>query len=450
MIPSPAQRATPPGTTSTVRSLRAATGAVGARRRARGAGARTAAASRSGRDEEIVSRRRRASGLGYEPPRRSLARSQVEDPPPVGVDARRRTGDGEERLAVLPHERPHRGSGRRLREDRPRLEPHLGEVRLPDRLVHRHPAERHVRHLPEGGVELLQLARQLVGVLEDLGLERRVGLRDEGVHARDERPEPPELAPLLEHHEAQVVDHPHEVVDVLLRLAREPHLQVELQVREARPRDEPHLVAEHLVGDLLVDGSPEPLVARLGRDRERLLPLPGEDREELLGERVDLDRREGDVESEAREAVQDREDLGVVGHGGRDEADARGERPAALGDGEDARGRDPHLRGHRVGRPAEAAHLRAAAGHLDEELVRQLGVRRQDRRVRRLARRPFRAAELVDDDLPLVRRLGALAVDGRNVEPLERGEPFEHGGAREVRPSGRRRCRGRASRRRPS
>ena len=50
----------------------------------------------------------------------------------------------------------------------------------------------------------------------------------------------------------------------------------------------------------------------------------GTNPEELLGERVDLDGGEGDVESEARKAVQDREDLGVVGHGGRDEADPRG------------------------------------------------------------------------------------------------------------------------------
>ena len=138
----------------------------------------------------------------------------------------------------------------------------------------------------------------------------------------------------------------------------------------------------------------------------------------------------------------------MIGHGGRDEADARGEGPAALGHGEDARGRDPHLRGHRVGRPAEAAHLRAAAGDLDEELVRKLRVWGQDRRVRRLARRPSEPPELVDDDLPLVGCFGALAVDGGDVDALESGEPFElpAGGSPALRT---RRCRGRAFRRRP-
>ena len=197
-------------------------------------------------------------------------------------------------------------------------------------------------------------------------------------------------------------------------------------------RDEAHLLAEHLVGDLLVDGPPEPLVPRLRRDGERPLALPGEDREELLGDRVDLDRGEGDVETEPGEAVQDRQDLGVVADGGRDQADAGGQRPAALGDLEDARGGDPDLRAPSRRRPSRSgtspsSPARSRSGACPR--ARCAGVRivvcgRLARRARPPRgtgrRRPSRSSAAS----------ARVAVDGRDVEPLQGRERLERSPSR--------------------
>ena len=63
---------------------------------------------------------------------------------------------------------------------------------------------------------------------------------------------------------------------------------------------------QHLVGDLLVDEAPQPLVAGLGRDRQRLLALPREDLEDAVLDRVDLDGRKRDVVPELGQALEDR------------------------------------------------------------------------------------------------------------------------------------------------
>ena len=354
------------------------------------------------------------------------------------------------RVAVGLHEAAHTLAGRGLEEDRRRLGPHLREVRFPDRLDDGHAAERHVRHLPERLAQPLHLLRERFGIVERLVLEGRVRLRNERVHRRHERAHASALPALLEEHEAQGVDEADDVIHVAVGLAREADLQVELELRDSRARDQAHLVEEHLVGDLLVDRAAEAFVAGLGRDRERALALRRQDREDLLRDRVDLHGRKGDVVAEARKSSQNREDLRVVRDGRRDEARARRERAVPAGDLEHRLGRHPHLRGHRVGGPAEAAHLRTAPRDLDEELVRELGVRREERRVRRLAERALGRLELLDDDLSVLGALGARAVDRRDVEALERprgrrGWPRARGRAG-ARPRGT----GRSSPRRPS
>ena len=117
----------------------------------------------------------------------------------------------------------------------------------------------------------------------------------------------------------------------------QPDLEVELQAREAAREDQARLLAEHLVGDLLVDVAAQPLVAGLGGDRQRLLALPREDLEDAVLDRVDLDGGKRDVVPELGEALEDRPDLGVVADRRRDQAGAVRERPRLARDLQDRR-----------------------------------------------------------------------------------------------------------------
>ncbi len=94
------------------------------------------------------------------------------------------------------------------------------------------------------------------------------------------------------------------------------------------------------------------------------------------------------------------------------------QRPRLARDLQDRRGRVLLDRRHRVRGPAETAHLRAPARDLDQQLVRQLRARRQDRRVRHLeGRRDLLARHrLLDHDLRVFRRLGARTVHRRDEE----------------------------------
>ena len=251
----------------------------------------------------------------------------------------------------------------------------------------------------------------LVG--ERLVLVGRVRLRDERVDRRARsRRRGRAAAPPRRRCRGGPLDSAHDVAHVLVGLGRQPDLQVELQPREAAREDEPRLLAEHLVGDLLVDVPPQPLVAGLGRDRERALALAREDLEDRVLDRVDLDGGKRDVVPELGEALEDRDDLA----GGRRRPSRSGPcgpsaaAPRARPSRIDAAGYCLIGR-HRVGRPAEPAHLGAAARDLDQELVGELGAGRQDRRVRDLevGRDLLARHRLLDDDLRVLGRLGARA-----------------------------------------
>ena len=175
----------------------------------------------------------------------------------------------------------------------------------------------------------------LVG--ERLVLVGRVRLGDERVDRRHDLGDAAERRPSSTAISCSSLDQPHDVAHVLLRLRGQPDLEVELQAREAAREDEARLLVEHRVGDLLVDVAPQPLVAGLGRDRQRLLALPREHLEDRVLDRVDLDGGERDVVLELRQALEDRDDLGVVADRGGDQARAVRQRPRLARDLQDRR-----------------------------------------------------------------------------------------------------------------
>src|SRR6202162_1522159 len=295
---------------------------------------------------------------------------------------------------------------------------HLGEVGLPHRLGHGHAPEKDVPHGLELALQVGELLLQGLFFRERLVLVGRVRLGDERVDGRDELGNAPAPAPLRERDLAQVRHEADDVANVLLRFGRQANLEVELQAREPAREDHGHFLPEHRVGDFLVDVAPQPLVARLRRDRQRLLALPREDFEDRVLDGVDLDGRKSDVVLELREAREDLRDLRMVADGSRDQTRAIGQRPRLARHLQD-RGGGILLDGrHRVRRPAEAAHLGAAARDLDQKLVGQLRARSQDRRVRDLEMRRdlLLRHRLLNDDAGVLRRLGARAVHRRHEE----------------------------------
>ena len=208
----------------------------------------------------------------------------------------------------------------------------LGEERLPHGLADGHPAEDDVGDPRQLALQEAEPLAQEVLVGERLVLVRRVRLGDERVDRGHDLRDAAEPPPLVHGDSVETLGQAHDVAHVLVGLRGQPHLQVELQPREAAGEDEPRLLVEHRVGDLLVDEPPQPLVAGLGRDRERALALPGEDLEDRVLDRVDLDGRKRDVVPERGEALEDRDDLGVVADGRRDQA-----RPVASAAGPRAR-----------------------------------------------------------------------------------------------------------------
>ncbi len=120
----------------------------------------------------------------------------------------------------------------------------------------------------------------------------------------------------------------------------------------------------------------------------------------------------------AGQALEDRDDLGMVADRGGDEPRPIRQRPRLARDLEDRRRRVLLDGRHRVGRPAEAAHLGAAPRDLDQELVGELGLGREDRGVGHLELGSDVLARhrLLDDDLAVLGRLGARALHGRHEE----------------------------------
>jgi hypothetical protein len=113
--------------------------------------------------------------------------------------------------------------------------------------------------------------------------------------------------------------------------------------------------------------------------------------------------------------------------GGGDEAELVGGAARALHRREDRLGRVPAELAHAEGGPAVAALLRAAARHLDQHLVAELGVRGDDHRRRQVAG----LAHLLGGELELLQLavgLGELAgvVVRRHEEAGRRGEPAQH------------------------
>ena len=134
----------------------------------------------------------------------------------------------------------------------------------------------------------------------------------------------------------------------------------------------------------LVDHAAQPVRAGLRRDRDRALPALPQQPDDRLREVVEAQRCRADRVAHVEEPGQDPLDLRVIAERDRDEP---GLARVLLGPGgelENAIGGKGADRQVVVPRPAEAAQVRAAAHHFDEEPRSELGVGREDRRRRRI------------------------------------------------------------------
>ena len=114
-------------------------------------------------------------------------------------------------------------------------------------------------------------------------------------------------------------------------------------------------------------------------------PLCAQQPDDRLGEVVEPQRGRADRVAHVDQAGQDALDLRVIAERDRDQSRALREYCLRLrGQLEDAVGRKRPHRQVVVAGPAEAAQVRAAADHLDQEPRAELGVGREDRRRRRI------------------------------------------------------------------
>ena len=191
--------------------------------------------------------------------------------------------------------------------------------------------------------------------------------------------------------------------------------------------DQPHLVEQEGVGDRLPHLRPQRVGAGLGGEGDRAVARGVEGGEHPFGHRRDADRGDRGAEAEPVRLAQDLLDVRMIAHRRRHEAELVGHRPRPLERGQDVLGRVPAEASHAEGRPAVAALLGTAARHLDQELLRELGVRGDDRRRRQIPRE----LHLLLGQLELVELRRLLAplfrpVEGGDVEAVLRRQALDH------------------------
>jgi len=215
-------------------------------------------------------------------------------------------------------------------------------------------------------------------------------------------------------------DGPH----VLLRLAGEPHHEVELQRMPAAAEDPLRRLEDVVVADVLVHGAPQPFRPRLGGEREAGLAHPAELRDRVLPQGVEPQRREGEgdvLRLQGGHRLGDEPvDAAVVGGGERQEPHLVVPR-LRRGLLQVGQHRERVSFAHRpvcVAGLAEAASAGAAARDLDAQAVVDHAHRREDR-----VGQQRRAGEVREHAARDARG------DARDVHPFDPGEPREQGGA---------------------